>query len=100
VSATTKLRAAISYLALAESRGAGDLSALKDLLGLVAEAIATGAYHEAEAAVAPPRPAHARELAAIASLITLGHGQLNEGEYLTACETFRQATDRALKLAK
>jgi hypothetical protein len=99
VGAITKLRAAISYLELAESSGAGDLSALRDLLGLVAEAIATGAYHEAAAAVAPPSPGEARTLAAIADLIAEGHQQLSDGQYLSACDRFRQATAKALNLS-
>ena len=63
VAAITKLKAAIAKLVTAESRGAGDLSALKDLLGLVAEGIATAEYHEAQAAVSPPSPGQAQDLA-------------------------------------
>jgi hypothetical protein len=99
VSAITKLRAAISDLALAESRGAGDLSALKDLLGLVAEGIATAEYHAAEAAVAPPSPGEAGELARIRALIIQGHEQLSNGAYLSACDSFRQATQKARALS-
>lgn len=99
VGAITKIRAAISYLEQAESLGAGDLSAMKGLLGLVAEAIATGAYHDAQAAVAPPSPGEARTLATIAGLIALGDQKLSGGQYLSACDSFRQATAKALKLS-
>jgi PKD domain len=100
VGAITKLRAAISYLMLAESSGAGDLSAMEDLLGLVAEAIAGGAYQEAQLAVAPPSPGEARALSTIAALIAQGHLQLGDGQYLDACDRFRQATAKALQLVR
>ena len=54
VAAITKLRAAISDLLTAESRGAGNLGSLKDLLGLVAEGIATASYQKAQAAIPSP----------------------------------------------
>jgi hypothetical protein len=98
VSAITKLRAAIEDLSTAESRGAGDLTVLKDLLGLVAEGIATVAYHEAETAVAPPSTGEAKALATIAALIGKGHDQLTAGQYLAACDSFRQATGKAVSL--
>jgi hypothetical protein len=97
--AITKLRAAISNLLLAEARGAGDLSAVKDLLGLTAEAVAAGSYSAAEAAVAPPSTGEARALGRIADLITQGHERLGSGRYLDACDSFRQATARALDLS-
>lgn len=99
VGAITKLRAAISDLITAESSGADDLSPLKDLLGLVAEGIATGAYFEAEAAVSPPSPGQAKTLAAIADLIARGHQQLIDHRYAKACDSFRQATEKALELS-
>jgi hypothetical protein len=99
VGAITKIAAAISYLQQAEALGAGDLSAMKDPLGLVAEAIATGAYHDAQAAVEPPSPGEARTLAGIAGLIARGHQRLSVGQYLDACDSFRQATAKALKLS-
>ncbi len=100
VAAITKLRAALDDLITAESRGAGDLSGLKDLLGLVAEGIATVAYHEAEAAVAPPSAGEAKSLATIAALIGAGHQLLSTDQYLKACDSFRQATGKAVNLAR
>jgi hypothetical protein len=99
VGAITKISAAISYLAVAEASGAGDLTTTKDLLGLVAQAMATGAYADAQAAVAPPSPGEARALATIADLIALGHRQLVDGLYANACDSFKQAAAKAVKLA-
>jgi hypothetical protein len=100
VGAITKLKAAMSDIVTAESSGAGDLSALKDLLGLVAEGIATAEYHEAQAAVSPPSPGQARALATIADAIAQGHQQLVDHAYLKACDDFRQATEKALQLQR
>ena len=52
--AITKLSAALAFLVTAQSRGAGDLSALAALLGLAAEGIATTAYYEASVAIPNP----------------------------------------------
>lgn len=100
VSAITKLRAAIGYLQTAEARGAGSLEHLKDLLGLVAEAIATGAYQQALDAIPAPSPGQARALASIEGLISTGHQQLATGQYLKACDNFRQAVQKSLDLMK
>lgn len=100
VGAITKLRAAVSSLQLAESLGAVDLSALKNVLGLVAEAIATAALVDAQAAVAPPSPGEERALARIVALIALGHAQLGSGQHLDAFGSFRQAVSRALDLIR
>ncbi|HKH30640.1 MAG TPA: PKD domain-containing protein [Gaiellaceae bacterium] len=96
--AITKLKAAISDLLTAESRGAGDLSSTKDLVGLVAEAIATVTYRDAEGAIPSPSPGQAKTLATIADLITTGHDQLAAKQYLSACDSFRAATEKALRL--
>ena len=81
--AITKLKAAISELITAESRGAGDLTSLKDLLGLVAEGIATASYEEAKAATPSPNPGQAKTLQRSRELIASGHGQLVAKQYLT-----------------
>jgi hypothetical protein len=96
--AITKLKAAISDLLAAELRGAGDLTSLKDLLGLVAEGIATVSYEDAKAAIPSPSPGQAKTLATIGELIASGHGQLVADEYLSACDSFRAATDKAVRL--
>ena len=98
VGAITKLKAAIAMLITSESRGAGDLSALKDMLGLVAEGIATAEYREAEAAVSPPSPGQAKALATIAATIAQAHQKLVDDAYLSACDDLRQATQKALQL--
>jgi hypothetical protein len=98
VGAITKLRAAIGYLITAESLGAGDLSAMKDLLGLVAEGIATSEYQQAVTAFPSPSAGQAKALRTIAGLIETGHQQLVAQEYLVACDSFRQATDRSLRM--
>ena len=100
VGAITKLKAAIANIVTAESRGAGDLTALKDLIGLVAEGIATAAYSDAEQALSPPSAGEARALAAIAQLIVAGDQQLANHQYAAACDMFRQATQKALDLTK
>jgi hypothetical protein len=100
VGAITKLTAAIADLATAEALGAGNLAALKDQIGLIAEAIATATYSEAEQAVAPPSAGEARTLATIAQLIAQGDQQLANKQYAGACDSFRQATDKAVDLTK
>jgi hypothetical protein len=96
--AITKLRAAISGLVTAESRGAGNLTAMKDLLGLVAEGIATASYQKAQAAIPSPSAGQAKTLASIAESIRAGHDQLAAKAYLGACDSFRAATDKAVRL--
>jgi hypothetical protein len=96
--AITKLKAAIADLLTAESRGAGNLTSLKDLLGLVAEGIATVSYQDAQAAIPSPSPGQAKTLATIVELITSGHDRLAAKQYLSACDSFREATDKALRL--
>jgi hypothetical protein len=96
--AIVKVRAAIMQLISAESRGAGDLSSLKDLLGLVAEGIATGAYEQARIRIGAPSSGQTRTLATIAAFIAQGHQQLSDRQYANACDTFRQATDKAVSL--
>lgn len=98
--AITKLRAAISDLLTAEAQGGGDLSLLEDLLGRTAEAIATAEYEKAKAAVGTtPSPGEERALARISALILEGRAELESGAYLDACESFRQATARAVELS-
>src|SRR5262249_24925674 len=96
--AITKLKAGITDLLTAESPGARDVSSMKDLLGLVAEGIATAGYQKAVAAIPSPNPGQARTLATIAGLITSGHDQLAARDYLSACDSFRLATDKATGL--
>jgi hypothetical protein len=96
VAAVTKLQSAIANLALAESRGAGNLTALKDLLGLVAEGIATDTYLKAKAAIASPSSGQVKTFATIQALIAQGHSQLGAHNYSGACDSFKQATSKAL----
>jgi hypothetical protein len=98
VGAITKLSAALAFLMTAESSGAGDLTALTDLLGLAAEGIATTAYYEATVAIPNPSRGQARTLDAIAQLVATGHGLVANRQYSEACESFRQATQKALNL--
>lgn len=98
VATVTKLRAVIASLILAESRGAGDLTSMKDLLGLIAEGVATTAYERARALIPSPSPGQTRTLRTIADLILHGHAQLAAHQYLAACDDFRLATDKAVKL--
>jgi hypothetical protein len=98
VGAITKLSAAIAFLMTAESSGAGDLRALTDLLGLAAEGIATTAYYEATVAIPNPSRGQARTLDSIAQLVATGHGLVANRQYSEACESFRQATQKALNL--
>ena len=98
VAAITKLKASISKLITAESKGAGDLTGLKDLIGLVAEGIATAEYQDAQAAVSPQTPGQTQALAAIAQDIASGHQKLGVHAYLDACDDFRRATERAVQV--
>src|SRR5262249_45122764 len=96
--AITKLKAGIDDLITAESSGAGNLSSLKGLLGLVAEGIATASYQQAQARLPSPSAGQTKTLAAIAERISSGHDQLIAKQYLSACDTFRAATDKAVRL--
>jgi hypothetical protein len=100
VGAITKLQSALDYLITAESRGAGNLTSLKDLIGLVAEGIATGAYERAKALLGTPSSGQARTLATIADLIARGHTKLAAHQYAGACDDFRQATSKAVSLRR
>lgn len=100
VGAITKLSAALAFLMTAESRGAGDLRALTDRLGLAAEGIATTAYYKATVAVPNPSPGQARTLTSIAQLVAAGHALLAGRQYSEACESFRQATQKAVNLMR
>ena len=96
----TKLRAVMTYLIAAESSGAGDLTAMKDLLGLIAEGTATAAYERANAMIPAPSSGQKRSLSAIANLILNGHTQLAARQYTQACDSFRQATEKAINLVR
>ena len=96
-SAITKVKAAIAYLAIAEARGAGDLTAFKDLLGLVAEGIAVATYQQVEAALPSPlSPKEAKALTEAAALLASGRQQLAARQYPKACDNFRAATVKAM----
>lgn len=98
VSAITKIEAAIADLTTAESLGGGDLGALKDLLGLIAQGIATDAEQQARAAIPNPSRGQEKALATIAGLIEQGHHELIGHHYADACAHFRRATSKALGL--
>jgi hypothetical protein len=98
--AITKLGNALGYLITAESLGAGDLTTLKDSLGLAAEAIATGVYQRAVTALPHPSAGQASTLNTIAALIAQGHQQLVAHQYQNACSSFRLASDKGLGLLK
>jgi hypothetical protein len=100
LSAITKLQAAIASLAIAQSLGAGDLSSPMDLLGLVAEAMATSAYEQARSLIGSPSPGQAGLLTAIANLISTGHAQLAARQYSAACHSYRMATAEAFALRR
>ena len=98
--AIVKLTAAIGHLSYAESIGAGNQSAMKDLIGMVAEAIAKSAYDQAKALFPTPSKGQKSTLQAIADLITAGHAQLLNNKWSTALDSFKQATDKAVALRK
>ena len=100
VGAITKLSAALAFLMTAESSGAGDLRRLADLLGLAAEGIATTAYYKATVAIPNPSRGQARTLNSIAQLVATGHELGANRQYGEACESFRQATQKALDLMR
>jgi hypothetical protein len=100
VGALTKLSAALAFLMTAESSGAGDLSALTNLLGIAAEGIATTAYYKATLAIPNPSDGDARTLNGIVQLIAAGHTLAASRQYTDACENFRQATQKALDLMR
>lgn len=98
--AITKLRSALVDVLAAEALGAGDLSSLKRLLGQTAEAIAVEQYEQAKSAVGDPSAGQAQALARIAGDIQTGREHLQAQRYLEACDSFRQATTRALNLVR
>ncbi len=100
VAAITKLSAALAFLMTAESSGAGDLRGLTDLLGLAAEGIATTAYYKATVAIPNPSRGQARTLNSIAQLVATGHELGANRQYGEACESFRQAIQKALDLIR
>ncbi|HEU5182443.1 MAG TPA: hypothetical protein VFW45_16780 [Candidatus Polarisedimenticolia bacterium] len=100
LAAITKVQSAISFLVQAESSGAGDLTALKDMLGLVAEGIATDLYLSARAKFPNPSPGQVKTLATIAALLAQGHQQLVAHQYPAACGSFAQAASKALNMLK
>ena len=97
VGALTKLSAALAFLMTAESSGAGDLSALTNLLGIAAEGIATTAYYKATGQSDLSRGEAGCELV---QLIAAGHTLAAGRQYTDACENFRQATQKALDLMR
>ena len=99
VAALVKIKEAIIALEQAEAAGGGDLTRLKYLLALTGQAIAQGAYEEAVARVGSPNPGEAMQLERIRQLITNGHGQLVNGQYVAAMEQFTDAVGRALSLS-
>ena len=98
VAAITKIRAALGDLSDAEAAGAGDLSPLRDLLGMAAASIANEALADATAALGTPASADQMELDAIAALIAEGSALLAAGDHDGACVKFRQATGKAADL--
>ena len=78
--------------------GAGEVSAITNLLGLAAEGIAATAYYEATVAIPNPSRGQARAFESIAQLVVTGHELVGDRQYVEACERFRQATQKALTL--
>jgi hypothetical protein len=99
-SAIVKLKAAIGDLIAAGAIGSVNLSAQEDLLGLVAEGIATATYQKAQAAIPTPNAGQAKTLATIKALIDTGHQQLVNKKYADACDNFKAATDKSIGLLK
>ena len=54
----------------------------------------------AKSAVGTPSPGEAQALARITAAIEAGREQLQANQYLDACDSFRQATTRALNLSR
>ena len=98
--AITKLSSALGFLMTAQANGAGDLSALANLLGLAAEGIATTAYCQATVAIPNPTQGQVRALSSIAQMIASGHDLVAGRPYVEACGKFRQATQKALDLRR
>jgi len=98
VAALVKIAAAITALESAEGLGAGNLSNLKYILGLVGESVAQGAFLQAVAAVGAPSPGEAAQLLRIRQDITEGHTQLLNGAFVAAINLFKDATGRAVSL--
>ena len=98
VAAVNKIAAAIGNLESAEALGAGDLSNLKYMLGLIGESIAQGAFLQAVVAVGAPSPGEAAQLQRIREDITEGHARLLDGDFVGAVDLFKDATGRAVSL--
>lgn len=97
---------AISHIirALKALDGIGDeslesvLSSAREMLGFSAESIAKSELAEAEAAIGSPSSGEAKDLAKIQLLINKGQANLASGSYRKACQSFRQATAKAIEL--
>ena len=98
ISAITHIIEALLAIAAAEDAGAGNLSAIKDLLCLSAESLAVSAHAEAAAFVDPPSKGEARQLATIQALIDTGHARVLADAHADACVSYRKAVAKALRL--
>jgi glycosidase len=97
--ALVKIEAAIEALEEAESAGAGDLSALKTHLTLIAQWVAQSAYEDAVAATDPPSKGEQKQLNRIQQALDDGHVLLTADEYLAALDKFQEAVKRSLALS-
>jgi hypothetical protein len=98
VSAITHIIKALQAITGAEDAGGGDFSSIKDLLTLSAEALAVSSLADATAFVDPPSKGETKQLATIQSLIDAGHALVLVYTHIDACEKYRRAVAKALKL--
>lgn len=96
--AITMIGAAVEHLVDAETAGAGDLTALKDLLGLIAITIADQTCSDVSAVLDPPSRGQGRQLDRASRLLDSGTQALQDDRYETAIEASRQATEICLGL--
>ncbi|MEO8429380.1 MAG: hypothetical protein ABI651_19990 [Verrucomicrobiota bacterium] len=95
VATMVKLSAFVSSLLKAEAAGAGDLTSLKYLTTLIAEAIAQAEYLRVVAALPAPSSGQAQQIQRIRQAILNGHLLLAVGDYLRAIDQYKDAVGRA-----
>jgi hypothetical protein len=93
--AMVKLIAAVEALQAAQAAGGPSLDAAVDVLGLIGQALAQGAYADAQTAATPGSPGDQKQLGDIADLIDSGKTALVNGEHVDALEDFRAAVRKA-----
>lgn len=98
IAAMGNLKAVVQALQRAEAAGAGNLSKLKTLLTISADAMARAEYEAARNRVGPPTRGEQRLLDRVASSLASGESLLAQRKYTAAIDAFTDALARSLNL--